>query len=61
MITERDRWVFENIENFEENEERTDMDVNTFFELMEEMVNKHYDAKDVVKNGYHKTSRVVTC
>ncbi len=61
MITERDRWVFENLDNFEENEERTDMDVNTFFELMEEMVNKHYDAKDVVKKGYHKTSRVVTC
>ncbi len=44
MITERDRWVFENLDNFEENEERTDMDVNTFFELMEEMVNKHHDA-----------------
>ncbi|MCR4931354.1 MAG: hypothetical protein K5918_02805 [Bacteroidales bacterium] len=51
MITERDRWVFDNLDKFDENEERTDMDVNTFFELMEEMVNRHYDAKEVVKNS----------
>lgn len=34
MIIERDRWVFDNLDNFDENEERTDMDANTFFELM---------------------------
>jgi hypothetical protein len=61
MITERDRWVFDNLDKFDENEERTDMEVNTFFELMEEMVNKHYDAKEVIKNGYHKATRVATC
>ena len=61
MITERDIWVFDNLDNFDENEVRTDMDANTFFELMEEMVNKHYDAKEVVKNGYHKATRVATC
>jgi hypothetical protein len=53
--------VFDNLDNFDENEERTDMDANTFFELMEEMVNKHYDAKEVVKNSYHKAPRVATC
>jgi hypothetical protein len=42
MITERDRRVFDNLDKFDMNEERTDMDVNTFFDLMEEMVNKHY-------------------
>ena len=45
MITEHDRWVFNNLDRFEENTNNTDMDVNTFFDLMEEMVNKHYDAK----------------
>ena len=40
MITERDRLVFDNLDKFNKNEERTDLDVNTFFDLMEEMVNK---------------------
>lgn len=61
MITERDRWVFDNLDMFDGNEERTDMDVNTFFDLMEDMVNKHYDAKEVVKHGYHKATRVAAC
>ena len=61
MITERDRWVFDNIEKFDGNEECTDMDVNTFFDLMEEMVNKHYDAKEAVKHGYHKATRIAAC
>ena len=61
MITERDRWVFDNLDKFDKNEDRTDLDVNTFFDLMEEMVNNHYDAKEVVKHGYHKTTRVAAC
>ena len=61
MITERDRWVFNNLDKFDGNEERTDMDVNTFFDLMEDMVNKHYDAKEAVKHGYHKATRVAAC
>jgi len=61
MITERDRWVFDNLDEFDGNEECTDLDVNTFFDLMEEMVNKHYDAKEAVKHGYHKTTSVAAC
>lgn len=41
MITERDRRVFNNLDRLEENTVNTDMDVNTFFDLMEEMVNKY--------------------
>ena len=61
MITERDRWVFDNLDKFGKNEERTDMDVNSFFDLMEEMVNEHYDAKEEVKHGYHKATCVAAC
>lgn len=61
MITERDRLVFDNLDKFIKNEERTDLDVNTFFDLMEEMVNRHYDAKEVVKHGCHKATRVAAC
>ena len=43
--------MFDNLDKFDKNEERTDLDVNTFFDLMEEMVNEHYDAKEVVKHG----------
>jgi tRNA A-37 threonylcarbamoyl transferase component Bud32 len=61
MITERDRWVFDQLDKFDKNEESTDMDVDTFFDLMEEMVNEHYDAKEAVKHGYHEATRVATC
>ena len=53
--------MFDNLDKFDKNEERTDLDVNTFFDLMEEMVNEHYDAKEVVKHGYHKATRVAAC
>jgi hypothetical protein len=42
MITERDRWVFDQLDKFDKNEDCTDMDVDTFLDLMEEMVNEHY-------------------
>lgn len=61
MITEHDRWVFNNLDRLKENTDNTDMDVNTFFDLMEEMVNNHYDAKEVVKHGYHKATGVAAC
>jgi len=38
MITERDRRIFDNLDRFSENEDNTDLDVNVFFDLMEEMV-----------------------
>ena len=38
MITERDRRIFDNLDRFGENEDNTDLDVNVFFDLMEEMV-----------------------
>ena len=61
MITEHDRWVFNNLDRLDENMEGTDMDVNTFFDLMEETVDKHFDAKEAKKYGHHKTACVATC
>ena len=60
MITEPDRWVFDNLGKIDENKDNADLDVNTFFDLMEEMVEKHYDAK-TVKNGHHRTACVPAC
>jgi hypothetical protein len=42
MITKSDRWVFNQLDKFDKNEDCTDMDVDTFLDLMEEMVNEHY-------------------
>lgn len=59
MVTEHDKWVFDNLELSGENSESTDMDVNVFFDLMEDMVNRHYDAKADAKHGHHKTAGVL--
>lgn len=45
MITKHDKWVFNNLDKLDENSHDTDMDVNTFFDLMEEMVEKHFATK----------------
>lgn len=45
MITKQDRWVFNNLDKLDENNADTDMDVNTFFDLMEEMMEKHFATK----------------
>ena len=60
MITEHDRWVFDNLGKIDENEVDADMDVNTFFDLMEEMVEKHYATKSI-RHGHHKTACVPAC
>lgn len=49
MITEHDKWVFDNLENNVGDSENMDLDVTTFFDLMEDMVNKHYNAKLVIR------------
>lgn len=59
MVTERDKWVFDDLTLSGENSDSTDMDVNVFFDLMEDMVNKHYDAKADAKYGHHKTTGVL--
>lgn len=59
MITEHDKWVFDNLEDSVDDSENMDLDVNTFFDLMEDMVNKHYDAKADAKYGHHKTAGVL--
>lgn len=61
MITKQDRWVFNNLDKLDENNPDTDMDVNTFFDLMEEMVESHFDTKKTKKNGSHKNACVSTC
>lgn len=61
MITKHDKWVFNNLDKLDENNADTDMDVNTFFDLMEEMVEKHFDTKKTKKNGHHKNACVSTC
>ncbi|MBR1513869.1 MAG: hypothetical protein IJ622_06220 [Bacteroidales bacterium] len=59
MITEHDQWVFDNLEKASDGIENMDLDVNTFFDLMEDMVNKHYDAKEDAKYGHHQTEGVL--
>ena len=61
MITKHDKWVFDNLDKLDEKIPDTDMDVNTFFDLMEEMVEKHFDTKKAKNNGYHKIACVSTC
>lgn len=61
MITKHDRWVFNNLDRLDENTDNTDMDVNTFFDLMEEMVDKHFDAKEGKRYGHHKTACIPAC
>ncbi|MBQ3751828.1 MAG: hypothetical protein II865_11075 [Bacteroidales bacterium] len=46
MITKHDRWIFNNLNKLNEKDIDTDMDVNTFFDLMEEMVEKHFETKE---------------
>ena len=58
MITKHDRWVFNNLNKLNEKDIDTDMDVNTFFDLMEEMVEKHFETKEKTKYGYHRTACV---
>ncbi len=38
MATEREKLIFDNLDCSGENSEKTDLDVNTFFDLMEDMV-----------------------
>ncbi len=59
MATEREKLIFDNLDCSGENSEKTDLDVNTFFDLMEDMVNKHYDSKADVRHGHHKTASVL--
>lgn len=59
MVTEREKLIFDNLDCLGENSENTDLDVNAFFDLMEDMVNKHYDSKADVRYGHHKTAGVL--
>lgn len=43
MITKHDKWIFNNLDKLDENNPDTDMDVNTFFDLMEEMMEKYFE------------------
>ena len=61
MITNHDRWVFKNLDIFDGNEDSTDLDVNVFFDLMEELVENHFDAKEGVKHGHHTATCVPAC
>ena len=45
-ITDRDREVFNNLDELDESHEGDYMDVDVFFDLMEEMVDKYYDEKE---------------
>ena len=53
MITKHTRWIFNNLDKLNEKDIDTDMDVNTFFDLMEEMVEDHFETKEKTKYGYH--------
>ena len=49
-ITEKDREIFNNIGNLNESSEQTYMDVDVFFDLLEEMIDKYYDERERVND-----------
>lgn len=52
-ITERDRQVFNNLGRLNEDSQDRDMDVDVFFDLMDEMVDNYYDEIEKI-NGDNK-------
>lgn len=52
-ITERDRQVFNNLGRLNEDSQDRDMDVDVFFDLMDEMIDNYYDEIEKI-NGDNK-------
>ena len=52
-ITERDRQVFNNFGRLNEDSQDRDMDVDVFFDLMDEMIDNYYDEIEKI-NGDNK-------
>lgn len=42
-ITERDRQVFDSLGQLNEDSQNRDLDVDVFFDLMDEMIDNYYD------------------
>ena len=51
--TERDRQVFNNLGRLNEDSQDRDMDVDVFFDLMDEMIDNYYDEIEKI-NGDNK-------
>ena len=52
-ITERDRQVLNNLGRLNEDSQDRDMDVDVFFDLMDEMIDNYYDEIEKI-NGDNK-------
>lgn len=52
-ITERDKQVFNNLGRLNEDSQDRDMDVDVFFDLMDEMIDNYYDEIEKI-NGDNK-------